>query len=174
MMVSKDFTFEASHILPRHPGKCSRLHGHSFKMTVEVYGPVDRGSQFVMDFADLSKLVDPLVEKLDHNHLNTMIVYPSSENIATYVAYLIWAAVKVTASASRMVVKVSETQKTWGVWDSDYAPDYDRLSQVNDPGCEWCNPTIPPQQYPANCKKLASGHLDSYTEYSIAAAVLGQ
>ena len=36
--LTKEFRFEAAHCLPNTPEghKCRRLHGHSFKVTVEV------------------------------------------------------------------------------------------------------------------------------------------
>lgn len=69
MLLRKTFRFEASHILPKHPGKCSRLHGHSWVLHVFVEGPVSSETGFVMDFADISKHVNPLIEALDHRHL---------------------------------------------------------------------------------------------------------
>lgn len=69
-VVSKTFRFEAAHVLPRHPGKCSRLHGHSWVLTVAVEGPVDEETGFVVDYADLSALVNhEIVDRLDHTHL---------------------------------------------------------------------------------------------------------
>ncbi|MFN6103662.1 MAG: 6-pyruvoyl trahydropterin synthase family protein, partial [Planctomycetaceae bacterium] len=43
MEIFKEFTFEAAHRLPHVPDghKCSRLHGHSFRVIVYVDGPVD-------------------------------------------------------------------------------------------------------------------------------------
>lgn len=68
--ISKRFTFEASHVLPQHPGKCARLHGHSWVLTVEVCGPVDMRTGFVMDFDDLKKVVhERIVDRVDHQHL---------------------------------------------------------------------------------------------------------
>lgn len=75
MRLSKEFRFEASHILPKHPGKCSRLHGHSWVLTVSVEGPVNSTSGFVMDYADISAMVKPLIERLDHRHLGAWCVY---------------------------------------------------------------------------------------------------
>ena len=69
MELRKTYRFEASHILPKHPGKCSRLHGHSWVLHVAVRGPVNRETGFVMDFGDISKVVKPIVEALDHKHL---------------------------------------------------------------------------------------------------------
>lgn len=90
--LRKSFTFEAAHLLPHHDGKCARLHGHSWKMTVEVgsdrlevRGP-KRG--MVMDFGELKAVVAPLVEqKLDHFYLNDSLVMenPTSENVARWI-----------------------------------------------------------------------------------------
>lgn len=90
--ISKDFTFEAAHVLPRHDGKCARLHGHSLKRTVEVandrletQGPK---TGMVMDFGDINAAVAPLLEsKLDHYFLNDSleIANPTSENVARWV-----------------------------------------------------------------------------------------
>lgn len=69
MKLRKMFRFEASHILPKHPGKCSRLHGHSWVLHVETEGQRNTDTGFVMDYADMSAAVKPLVERLDHRHL---------------------------------------------------------------------------------------------------------
>src|SRR5208283_2239899 len=64
-----------SHLLPKHPGKCSRLHGHSWILRVEVAGPVRKETGFVMDYADISAAVKPLIERLDHQHLGAWCVF---------------------------------------------------------------------------------------------------
>lgn len=90
--IQKQFTFEASHILPHHQGKCGRLHGHSWRMTVVLRDPVlipdgpSRG--MVTDFYDISTAVKPLLEgKLDHWHLNdtTGLENPTSEELARWI-----------------------------------------------------------------------------------------
>lgn len=70
LTVYKNFTFEASHVLPRHPGKCSRLHGHSWKLTVGVSGLVNKESGFVIDYNVLSEAVKAhVINNVDHMHL---------------------------------------------------------------------------------------------------------
>lgn len=70
MIISKTFTFEASHVLPKHPGKCSNCHGHTFRLTVAIEGLVNPDTGFVADFVDLKKLVNELIiDKVDHQHL---------------------------------------------------------------------------------------------------------
>lgn len=89
--LSKRFTFEASHRLPAHDGKCARLHGHSWVLTVVVAGGSlhEAGPKkgMLVDYYDLAQAVRPLVEgHLDHWHLNdTVDPNPTSEVIARWV-----------------------------------------------------------------------------------------
>jgi 6-pyruvoyltetrahydropterin/6-carboxytetrahydropterin synthase len=88
MRISKDFTFEAAHLLPNVPDghKCARLHGHSFGVTVSVDGPVGATTGWVRDFADLSAAWAPLHEALDHRYLNDVpgLENPTSEVLAVW------------------------------------------------------------------------------------------
>jgi 6-pyruvoyltetrahydropterin/6-carboxytetrahydropterin synthase len=86
VLLRKTFRFEASHILPRHPGKCSRLHGHSWVLHVSIEGKINRDTGFVMDYADISKVMHPIIGALDHFHLNELIEYPSSEWVVVWIA----------------------------------------------------------------------------------------
>ncbi len=90
--LSKSATFEASHRLPRHGGKCSRLHGHSWKATVEVGADELQADGFqagmAVDFYIVGNVLKTLVEeKLDHWHLNdtTGLADPTSENLARWI-----------------------------------------------------------------------------------------
>lgn len=74
--LMKEFTFEASHVLPKHKGKCARLHGHSWKLKVYVEGYVDSETGFVVDYGELKELVNHhIIEKVDHQHLGCDHVY---------------------------------------------------------------------------------------------------
>ncbi len=89
MELFKDFTFEAAHRLPRAPEghKCARLHGHSYQVTVRVEGPVDPVAGWVVDFAELSAAMAPLLEALDHRYLNEVdgLDNPTSEVLAAWI-----------------------------------------------------------------------------------------
>ncbi|WP_213991663.1 6-carboxytetrahydropterin synthase QueD [Sodalis sp. dw_96] len=85
----KDFTFEAAHRLPHVPDghKCGRLHGHSFMVRVEITGPVDPHSGWVMDFGELKTLFSPVLQQLDHYYLNDIpgLENPTSEILARWI-----------------------------------------------------------------------------------------
>lgn len=66
MIVSKRWEFSAGHRLMRHGGKCRHLHGHNYAVEVNVAGPVSIEDGMVVDFYDLSQIVAPLVDALDH------------------------------------------------------------------------------------------------------------
>ncbi|TKI08831.1 6-carboxytetrahydropterin synthase QueD [Martelella alba] len=85
----KDFTFEAAHRLPHVPAghKCGRLHGHSFTVRVEIEGPVDPHTGWVMDFADLKAAFNPILRQLDHYYLNDIpgLENPTSEILSRWI-----------------------------------------------------------------------------------------
>lgn len=90
--LEKTFRFEASHQLPKHDGKCARLHGHSWVGRVVIEGPdlIGDGAKagMLQDYGDLSAVVKPLVDGyLDHWHLNdsTGLENPTSEELARWI-----------------------------------------------------------------------------------------
>ena len=89
MQIFNEFTFEAAHLLPNLPDdhKCRRLHGHSFRVTVTVEGPVDPTTGWVMDFAQVEAACEPVRQALDHRYLNDIagLANPTSEVIARWV-----------------------------------------------------------------------------------------
>lgn len=68
MRIAKEFNWEMGHRLPEHFGKCKNIHGHSYKMLVEIDGDVMEDGM-VMDYYHLRSAIDPLIEKLDHAFL---------------------------------------------------------------------------------------------------------
>lgn len=65
MKIAKEFNWDMGHRLPEHFGKCKNVHGHSYKMIIELDGTLNDKSM-VMDYYDLKKLVLPIIENLDH------------------------------------------------------------------------------------------------------------
>lgn len=89
MEIFKVYKFDAAHSLP-HAGEghpCSEIHGHSFRIEIHMEGEVDPHSGWIMDFADIDKAFEPLLEQLDHKYLNDIegLDNPTSENIAVWI-----------------------------------------------------------------------------------------
>jgi 6-pyruvoyltetrahydropterin/6-carboxytetrahydropterin synthase len=89
MHIFKVFHIEAAHRLPNVPEghKCSRLHGHSFRVEIHVGGSIDNHSGWVMDFADVKQAFAPLYDQLDHHYLNDIegLDNPTSENLCRWI-----------------------------------------------------------------------------------------
>jgi 6-pyruvoyltetrahydropterin/6-carboxytetrahydropterin synthase len=86
LRIRRRFRFDAAHQLPRHPGKCRRLHGHSYELVVTVDGPVDGDSGMVVDFSRLKRVVrERVVDALDHRHVNELLDNPTAERMAEWI-----------------------------------------------------------------------------------------
>jgi len=89
--IAKEFTFEAAHFLPNVPSghQCSRLHGHSYKLVVELTAAkLDEEHGWIDDFATISAAVRPVVKRLDHRLLNEVdpgLGNPTSEILAAWI-----------------------------------------------------------------------------------------
>ena len=87
--LTKSFHFEAAHGLPTFPEghKCRRLHGHSYRFDVVIEGQVQQDTGYLIDYAEISKAVSPLLAKLDHFYLNQVegLSNPTSENLARWI-----------------------------------------------------------------------------------------
>lgn len=86
MLVVREFQFDAAHHLPRHPGRCRNLHGHTYRLQVWCEGPIDPDSGMVVDFALIKQVVQTRVlDQLDHTNLNDTIENPTAEEIARWI-----------------------------------------------------------------------------------------
>ncbi len=87
--LTKEYRFEAAHRLPRVPQghKCSRTHGHSYKVEISVAGPVDPQTGWLIDFGVIDDAWAVLFDRFDHHDLNDVPGLENStcENIAIYV-----------------------------------------------------------------------------------------
>ncbi len=86
--LTREYRFEAAHRLPMVPPdhKCSRMHGHSFVVEITVAGEVDPAAGWLLDFADVTARVAPLVRGLDHRALNEVpgLENPTSEMLCAW------------------------------------------------------------------------------------------
>ena len=130
MKIAKEFRWEMGHRLMCHNGKCLNLHGHSYKLLVEVQGGIGSNGM-VLDYFDVKKIVGPMVEELDHTvvinkndkdlieaiqKLNSAYVIvdfeTTAENLCIYFLNKIKEA-KLPSNISNIMVKVFETENTY-------------------------------------------------------------
>ncbi|MGB1580621.1 MAG: 6-carboxytetrahydropterin synthase QueD [Nevskiales bacterium] len=105
----------ASHIIEGHTGKCARLHGHNWKIDVEVQVKHLDSLGMGMDFADLKAETQAVTEPLDHRHLNDLPgfegINPTAENVAAYVYR------EVSSRINTDDIRVSQVT----IWETDRA-----------------------------------------------------
>jgi len=86
--IIKEFRFEAAQTLPTAPEghKCRNMHGHSFKIEIACTGTVDPAIGWVYDHAEISRAMNPLLDKLDHSYLNEIegLENPTIENMCAW------------------------------------------------------------------------------------------
>ena len=68
MILTYETGFEAGHYLKDYPGHCSNFHGHSYKISVNVEGKINRNGM-VVDFHKIKEQVDEIVKLFDHRFL---------------------------------------------------------------------------------------------------------
>ena len=87
--ISRSFRIEAAHRLPGLPAehKCARLHGHSFEITLVVGGELNAKLGWIIDFAEIDRAFEPILQALDHRYLNEVagLDNPTSEVLAHWV-----------------------------------------------------------------------------------------
>lgn len=81
--------FAAAHQLRGYPGACSRLHGHNWRVEVEVSATSLDGLGMVVDFRSIKQEARAVVGELDHHFLNEIPPFdeinPTAENIAAHI-----------------------------------------------------------------------------------------
>lgn len=88
MLIFKKFAFDSAHSLPHVPDghKCKEVHGHTYHLTVFIEGDLDEKLGWVMDFAEIKRVIKPLVDRIDHKYMNDIegLENPTCEIIAKW------------------------------------------------------------------------------------------
>lgn len=126
--IGKEYSFSAAHKLPKvHENhQCYRLHGHNYKVEVELRGEIAALNGFCMnlDFAQIDEHMKPIIKTLDHHYLNDIegLENPTAEIIAEWILNKLNAQLSIYFS-----VTVWETPKCWaqvvnrdGYWQKEH------------------------------------------------------
>ena len=139
--ITKEFKFEMAHALHGYDGLCKNIHGHSYRLWVQIKGQTrnisgDTKDGMVIDFSDLKKIVkENVVLKYDHslvlnaNSPHSKIdlsafekVYylpfqPTSENLVAYFSEIIQE--KLPKHIQFVKLILSETATSYAEWNCE-------------------------------------------------------
>ena len=110
--------FSAAHQLHGYQGHCGKLHGHTWKIRVEVETNTIDDIGIGIDFKELKKITHTVISELDHEHINMIPPFdkqnPTAENLAKFIYHGI---------GKKLPQQVTMVQIT--VWESEhYAVSY--------------------------------------------------
>jgi len=81
--------FSAAHQLRGYKGKCEKLHGHNWRVTMAVTAERLDEQGIAIDFHDLKKFLREVLDQLEHTCLNEIFPFtqinPTSENVAKWI-----------------------------------------------------------------------------------------
>ncbi len=87
-IVRASTEFSAAHVLYGYPGACNRVHGHNFKVELEVEASGLDSVGMAVDFTALETIAASIAQDLDHQLLNEIPpfneVNPTAENLGAY------------------------------------------------------------------------------------------
>lgn len=129
--IGKEFSWEMSHRLTFHDGLCKNIHGHSYKLLIELFGDTDKNGM-LLDYYHIKRIVKPFIEKLDHaficnkddkdiidflssHNFKLYIIddFTTSENMAKYFASLLAPEFAKYSNIDDLIVRVYETEDTY-------------------------------------------------------------
>lgn len=115
--------FEAAHRVAGYPGKCDRLHGHSWVVEASVIGSKLDNLGMLVDFKLVKGRLRELLENLDHRMLNELPAFeninPTAENIAQYVYNEMKKAEFFNDNAKLKYIQVWESPKSSVIYTED-------------------------------------------------------
>lgn len=81
--------FSAGHQLRLYDGSLEPIHGHNWRVTVTVAAVRLDSIGVVMDFHELERLLDAIIQPMHNRHLNELEAFvsmnPSAENVAVHI-----------------------------------------------------------------------------------------
>lgn len=88
-LVKVEGRFAAAHAVRGYDGSCERLHGHNFAVTAVAEAATLNEIGIAVDFKELSKHLDDVLDVLEHQNLNELPAFSTrnatAENVAAFV-----------------------------------------------------------------------------------------
>lgn len=118
--IGKIFEFDAAHELPYHQGKCKNLHGHRYRLLIEIEGTINKLKTspeygMVMDYGKLKEIVEEfIIDRMDHSYLNDLFPNPTAENMVVWIATVIGTQIPKDLKLTKVVLW--ETSTSYAEW----------------------------------------------------------
>jgi 6-pyruvoyltetrahydropterin/6-carboxytetrahydropterin synthase len=81
--------FSAAHQLRGYKGNCENMHGHNWRVQINISAERLNDIDIAMDFREVKQIARDVISPLDHAFLNEVFPFteknPSSENIAKWI-----------------------------------------------------------------------------------------
>ena len=129
MKIHTEAKFEAAHRLSFYRGKCNRLHGHNWKVELDIQSSMYNDTDnMVMDFTKLKKLLDhfdhmillmdnednrKVMESIPEKWICWLSFEPTAETLAKHISELI--------KSHAQMIQDETMRVTVKVWESDHA-----------------------------------------------------
>ena len=87
--IKVESNFSSAHNLRGYKGRCEDLHGHNWRVLIEIEKEKLDKIGMVLDFRSVKRQLNSLLDKLDHKYLNKIPYFtkvnPTSESIAKFI-----------------------------------------------------------------------------------------
>ena len=85
MKITKEITFDSAHMLSNYNGKCNNLHGHTYKLQIEVEGNINPETCMLIDFNELKEIINSNIMRMfDHALIFSAVGYREEAEAALY------------------------------------------------------------------------------------------
>ena len=113
--VSVHDYFSSAHQLKGYRGKCESVHGHNWKVELEVEGDTLDDIGMLVDFRTMKDVLKKVIDELDHRMLNEIEPFnkinPSSELLAKHIFHKVRDALDAGVKVSSITVWESENSR---------------------------------------------------------------
>ncbi len=107
--------FASAHSLRDYPGDCRRLHGHNWKVEVEVLATALDNVGMGVDFREIKQATRLVTDQLDHRYLNEIPPFDQLNPTAENIAAVIFQRIGERLNSDRISVKAVT------IWETDRA-----------------------------------------------------
>ncbi|HEY4575807.1 MAG TPA: 6-carboxytetrahydropterin synthase QueD [Thermoanaerobaculia bacterium] len=119
--IFKDFPFSAAHAIRGHTRGCQNLHGHNYRVRVQLQASQLDALGMVLDFADLKAMMQEIVGPFDHQVINEIPPFDERNTTAELLSQYVFEEVERRLAGQERVrvvrVEVWETDTSCAIYE---------------------------------------------------------